>query len=99
MTEKQKEFVKPYVVDLNSTRQIQGMIPMWENGQSGNPKGRPQCGARTRAGGTCKAKVVAGKSKCRMHGGLSTGPRTPKGRAAIVASNKRRALEKGVIVC
>lgn len=35
---------------------------------------RPKCGARTRAGGECCAPVVAGKTRCRMHGGLSTGP-------------------------
>ena len=29
--------------------------------------------------------------RCRMHGGASTGPRTPEGRAAIAASNRRRA--------
>ena len=51
---------------------------------------RPLCGAKTRAGGTCKARCVDGKAKCQMHGGLSTGPKTDAGRAAIVASNKRR---------
>lgn len=29
--------------------------------------------------------------RCRMHGGTSTGPRTAEGRAAIAASNRRRA--------
>ena len=29
--------------------------------------------------------------RCRMHGGASTGPKTPEGRAAIAASNRRRA--------
>ena len=52
---------------------------------------RPKCGARTRVGGSCKAPVVHGKNRCRMHGGLSTGPRTDKGRAAIAESNRRRA--------
>ena len=55
--------------------------------------GRPACGAKTRAGGKCKAKVVHGKNRCRMHGGLSTGPKTQQGRAAIIASNKRRAYQ------
>lgn len=31
---------------------------------------RSHCGARTRAGDTCKAKVMHGKNRCRMHGGL-----------------------------
>ena len=41
---------------------------------------RPLCGARCRgplAGQTCRAHCVPGKGRCRMHGGLSTGPRTP----------------------
>lgn len=53
---------------------------------------RPQCGAKTRAGGTCRATPVWDKEndrprngRCRMHGGLSTGARTEEG--------KRRALQ------
>jgi hypothetical protein len=63
----------------------------------GTPKKqRPLCGARTRAGGTCKARVVekpngTPANRCRMHGGRSTGARTPEGRARIVESNRRRA--------
>jgi hypothetical protein len=49
---------------------------------------RPNCGAKTRAGGSCKAPVVRGKSRCRMHGGLSTGPRTVEGKARAVAAVK-----------
>jgi hypothetical protein len=49
---------------------------------------RPRCGARTRAGGSCQAPVVRGKSRCRMHGGLSTGPRTAEGKARTLAALK-----------
>ena len=46
------------------------------------PKGRQaRCGARTRAGGSCLARVVAGRRRCRLHGGAATGPRTAEGRA------------------
>ena len=38
-----------------------------------------KCGARTRAGGHCKAPGRT-NGRCRMHGGLSTGPKTPEGR-------------------
>lgn len=56
------------------------------------PKGeRPKCGARTRAGGKCCAPVTTGKKRCRMHGGLSTGPTSPAGRQAVAESNRRRA--------
>jgi hypothetical protein len=29
----------------------------------------PRCGARTRSGKPCRAPIVAGKRRCRMHGG------------------------------
>lgn len=49
-----------------------------------------RCGAKTRVGTTCEMRVVAGKRRCRLHGGLSTGPKTLEGRARIVQSNQRR---------
>jgi hypothetical protein len=52
---------------------------------------RPRCGARTRAGGACRAQALLNKAgqpgRCRMHGGLSTGPRTKRGKD----TNRRRA--------
>jgi hypothetical protein len=39
---------------------------------------RGECGARTRSGGPCRAPKVAGKSRCRMHGGAA-GSGAPKG--------------------
>ena len=29
----------------------------------------PRCGAKTRRGASCRAPAVAGKKRCRMHGG------------------------------
>jgi hypothetical protein len=57
---------------------------------------RPRCGARCRTGQPCKARVVVEADgsfakRCRMHGGLSSGPKTSEGRAAIAESNRRRA--------
>ncbi len=40
----------------------------------------PRCGARTRAGGCCRQPAMK-NGRCRMHGGLSTGPRTAEGLA------------------
>jgi hypothetical protein len=37
-----------------------------------------RCGARTRAGGSCRAPATHGKSRCRMHGG-APGSGAPKG--------------------
>lgn len=53
---------------------------------------RPYCGARTRKGTPCQARAVIGMRRCRLHGGYSTGPNTEAGRAAIAASNRRRAV-------
>jgi hypothetical protein len=56
-------------------------------------KERPRCGARTRKGPTCLVRVEPGKRRCRFHGGLSTGPRTPEGKARIAAAQRRRWAE------
>ena len=44
----------------------------------GNPMNAPRCGAKTRKGTPCRAPAMA-NGRCRMHGGKSTGPRTPEG--------------------
>ena len=46
----------------------------------GNPNLAPRCGAKTRRGIPCGAPSMA-NGRCRMHGGASTGPRTPEGLA------------------
>ncbi|MES2461457.1 MAG: HGGxSTG domain-containing protein [Armatimonadota bacterium] len=59
------------------------------------PKGeRVKCGAQTRKGTPCQSACVWGKSRCRLHGGCSTGPTTAEGRARIAESNRRRAKIK-----
>lgn len=41
----------------------------------------PQCTAVSkRTGVQCKAPAMRGKTKCAIHGGKSTGPKTPEGR-------------------
>ncbi len=37
---------------------------------------------------------MEGKRRCRLHGGLSTGPKTPAGRAAISAANTKHGHYK-----
>jgi len=39
---------------------------------------RALCGARTRSGVPCNGWAMP-NGRCRLHGGLSTGPRTPEG--------------------
>jgi hypothetical protein len=50
---------------------------------TGNPANAPRCGAKTRTGGSCLAPAMKNSrgihTRCRLHGGASTGPRTPEG--------------------
>jgi hypothetical protein len=46
----------------------------------GDPNTAPRCGAKTRKGKECLAPAMR-NGRCRMHGGASTGPRTPEGLA------------------
>ena len=63
-------------------------------------KKRGICGARTRRDTPCQAPPVWNKvqdkaknGRCKLHGGLSTGPRTEAGREAIRVSNRKRVLK------
>jgi hypothetical protein len=52
-----------------------------------NGKDRQRCGARTRhRRGFCKKWPVPGKTRCRFHGGLSTGAVTEEGKARSLAA-------------
>ena len=53
-----------------------------------------RCGAKTRSGVPCAKFPIEGKRRCRLHGGLSTGPKTPAGRAAISAANTKHGRYK-----
>ena len=50
---------------------------------SGNPAKAPRCGAKTRRGSPCQAPAMRNAkgryTRCRLHGGASTGPRTLEG--------------------
>lgn len=83
-------------------RSVAGLFLRW--GRVDVPKReRPRCGARTRSGRPCRAPVVAvdvpgGPSggdvrrRCRLHGGLSTGPTSAAGRMrALEALARGRA--------
>lgn len=49
-----------------------------------------KCGAHARSTGLpCQAKSMA-NGRCRNHGGLSTGPKTPEGRQAIAEATRQR---------
>jgi hypothetical protein len=64
-----------------------------------NPKRLAQklCGARTRAGHPCRGPAMA-NGRCRMHGGPSTGPRTPEGLARLRAARTKTGLHTAELV-
>ena len=58
---------------------------------------RATCGARTRAGHPCRTTAMP-NGRCRMHGGASTGPRTPEGLARLRAARTRTGLHSAEMV-
>jgi hypothetical protein len=43
---------------------------------SGDPNTAPRCGAMTRHQTACRCPAIRGERRCRLHGGLSTSPKT-----------------------
>ena len=55
-----------------------------------HPTIKVSCGAHARSTGQpCKAKALA-NGRCKNHGGMSTGPKTPAGRQAIAQATRQR---------
>jgi len=50
------------------------------------------CGAKTRAGTPCKQKGIYRNGRCKLHGGLSTGPRTKRGKRRSSMNWKKRKI-------
>jgi hypothetical protein len=71
-------------VTENPTRNPTHMLPDWRVTMP-LAHASPRCGARTRSHAPCKGPAMA-NGRCRMHGGASTGPRTPEGLARIRAA-------------
>ena len=57
-----------------------------------------QCNAQSkRTKLRCRSPAIKGKTKCRIHGGLSTGSRTPEGKARQITANIRHGRETRAI--
>ena len=53
-----------------------------------------QCSAKSkRTGQQCRAPASQGKTQCRFHGGVSTGPQTPEGLARCAAAKTVHGFE------
>ena len=54
-----------------------------------------KCGAYARStGNPCQAKALT-NGRCKNHGGMSTGPKTPEGREAISEATRQRMAPEG----
>lgn len=53
-------------------------------------KRRVPCKAKTRKGTPCRMKSEPGRARCKFHGGMSTGAKTPEGRDRIRQAQLRR---------
>ena len=58
------------------------------------------CGAKTRQSTPCRCKAEPGHWRCKFHGGLSTGPKTPEGKQrwleGIMAGQRRWRASLGL---
>ena len=69
---------------------LQATKIMYEHNPLEEPTTKPRrCGAKTRSGTPCAKYAITGKRRCRLHGGLSSGPKTAAGRVRIAAANTK----------
>ena len=60
-----------------------------------------RCLAKTRRATLCQKPAMRGRGRCQLHGGKSTGPRTPEGKARSIAAHTKHGrrskayIEKG----
>lgn len=74
----------PELVDQSARPRMTSAV---ENKPEQRPAPWTTCGARRhRDGQPCRAKPEPGKARCRFHGGRSTGPRSPEGKARALAN-------------
>ena len=57
----------------------------------------PRCWARTRAGHPCRSPAMR-NGRCRMHGGASTGPRTPEGLERCRMANFKHGMRSAEVI-
>lgn len=88
----------PHMANYYLDRNGNFRLSLWSKEPRTPRKHRGVCGAKTRKNTLCQAPPVWNKAKdkarngrCKLHGGLSTGPKTKEGKDAIRASNQKRS--------
>lgn len=63
---------------------------LWDGGYPYPPEWYTDtCSARTRKGTPCKMRSVWANGRCKLHGGLSTGPKTEEGRRQSAINGRK----------
>jgi hypothetical protein len=76
------------MADKPHAKRLPGLGWLKNGNRTGNWDNAPRCGAKTRAGTPCRSAAMP-NGRCWMHGGPSTGPRTPEGIERIRASRTK----------
>jgi hypothetical protein len=78
--------------DMNIIDKLMAEHEAWRERRSRRPapprrrRDMPRCGAYARSTGQpCKAKALP-NGRCKNHGGMSTGPKTPEGKTKALAN-------------
>jgi hypothetical protein len=63
----------------------EGICKTWQEAKM-QADAATRCNAKTRKGAPCQARGLGKGGRCRFHGGASTGPKTPAGKARSIAA-------------
>ena len=79
-----------YVADIHRGRRTIIRAPTSSSTKEHAMRHKTKCGAYARStGNPCQAKALP-NGRCKNHGGMSTGPKTPEGRQAIAEATRQR---------
>ena len=89
MTADYREIRKQAIADMRANGKpfvVYECAGRWYELVAGRWKTKRVCGARKKTGERCRSKDLHRGGKCKFHGGLSTGARTPEGKARSIAA-------------
>lgn len=85
-----RHWTPPWLAEMLARRAAEDAAALAEQARNRRPIPDGPCGAKTRAGTSCKRRDLYANGRCRLHGGLSTGPRTAEGKAKAARNLRRR---------
>lgn len=89
MTTDYREIRKQAIADMRASNKpfiVYECAGRWLELVAGRGRSKRVCGAMKKTGERCRSKELHRGGKCKFHGGLSTGARTPEGKARAIAA-------------